>query len=81
MKREVWFAYRGGLLAFGWPVHWKGWVLNLVFIVVISGIFAADSLFGTSVDPATRSVAFWGGVALAAAVFTILAWPHRGYPN
>jgi hypothetical protein len=80
MKREVWFRYRPGLLTFGWPVHWKGWVLSLLLVAAGAGVFFLDKSLGEGLEPAVRSAVFWGGVVLAGLVFAAAAWPHRGYP-
>jgi hypothetical protein len=83
-SKEVWFKHRAGLVAFGWPVHWKGWAVMLLLMASGGAVmFVYASLRQTMAADELKllNAAAGGAILVLAAAFTFMAWPHRGEPD
>jgi hypothetical protein len=81
---EVWFKHKTGLLVTGMPVHWKGWLVGLVFgAAVLSIVFAVNATRASLSGDELRVLYVVAGAAMLIliAAFAYMAWPHRGKPN
>jgi hypothetical protein len=82
MSNEVWFKHKPGLVIVGMPVHWKGWVLGLLFVAALLAITLL--MLDRSVPQApvdnTLQLGGWIAICVLTVSFVFAAWPHRGAP-
>lgn len=81
MSNEVWFRRKEGLVVIGVPVHWKGWIVSLVWSAVFLSALAAVLIVAPTLEPESRRLMQFagGGVGLVATViYLVITWPHRG---
>lgn len=83
-SKEIWFKHREALLGVGMPVHWKGWLVSLVFGgVLLSVVFVFNATRGSlsGEELLMLYAGFGGAVLLLTVAFAFMAWPHREKPN